>query len=335
MALSRRALGAAVSSVLLLSALAACGDKDDSTAAGGTTKVTFGYIGDYNGTSLLAIADQQKLWAKHGIEVTTKVFTTGPIQVQALGAGDLDFGYIGPGAMWLPASGKAKVVALNSLGNADRVIAQPGITSLAQLKGKKVGVPAGTSGDMILSVALKKAGMTTKDIQVVPMDPPTIVSAFSSGQIDGAGIWYPLLNNIKKKKPNLVELAKDTDFADTASFPTAFIASNKAAGAVDQTAKVEQVLRAAMDYRAANPDKTAELVATLTKQPVDAVKADAANSQMLDTKTADGYTADGTFNKWLTALGDYFVSSGKLEQNTDPSTYYLGSVFSSAGAAAK
>jgi NitT/TauT family transport system substrate-binding protein len=322
----KRLLAAAAAASLLL--VSACGSSssDDSP---GKTKISFGYIGDYNGSSLIAVANDQKLWDKYGLDVGTKVFTTGPVQVTAMNAGDLDFGYIGPGALWEAASGQAKIIAMNSLGNADRVIAQPGITDLSQLKGKKIGVPDGTSGDMILSLALKKAGLTAQDVQRVPMDAPTIVTAFDSGQIDAAGIWYPLINTIKVKKANLVELAKDTDFADTASFPTAFIASNKAAGSASLS-KVEQVLRAAMDYRAANPDKTAELVATLTKQPVDAVKADAANSQMLDTKTADGYTADGTFNKWLTAIGAYFVGSGKLKQNTDPSTYYLGSAFSSS-----
>jgi NitT/TauT family transport system substrate-binding protein len=321
----------AAASLLLLSA---CGSSDDKSADGTSkVKVNFGYIGDYNGSSLIAIANDQKLWDKYGIDVSTKVFTTGPVQVTAMNAGDLDYGYIGPGAIWEAAAGNAKIIAMNSLGNADRVIAQPGITDLSQLKGKKVGVPDGTSGDMILTLALQKAGLTAKDIQRVPMDAPTIVTAFDSGQIDAAGIWYPLINTIKVKKPNLVELAKDDDFAATASFPTAFIGSNKATANAAETTKVEQVLRAAMDYRAANADKTAQLVAALTKQPVDAVKADAANSTMLDTKTADGYTSDGTFGKWLTAIGAYFVNAGKIKQNPDPSTYYLGSVFS--GAAAK
>jgi NitT/TauT family transport system substrate-binding protein len=326
----KRLLAAAAASLLLLSACSSTG-----SGKSGHTAISFGYIGDYNGSSLIAIANDQKLWDKYGLDVSTKVFTTGPVQVTAMNAGDLDYGYIGPGALWEAASGQAKIIAMNSLGNADRVIAQPGITDLSQLKGKKIGVPDGTSGDMILSLALKKAGLTAQDVQRVPMDAPTIVAAFDSGQIDAAGIWYPLINTIKVKKPNLVELAKDSDFAGTASFPTAFIGSNKAAGDTAKTAKVEQVLRAAMDYRAANPDKTAQLVATLTKQPVDAVKADAANSQMLDTKTADGYTTDGTFAKWLTAIGDYFVGAGKLKQNTDPSTYYLGSTFTSAGTSAK
>ncbi|MBU2667499.1 aliphatic sulfonate ABC transporter substrate-binding protein [Actinoplanes bogorensis] len=312
--------------------VAACGSSDDSASA--TVKVNFGYIADYNGASLLAVADDQKLWEKHGLEVSTKVFTNGPLQITAINAGDLDFGYIGPGAVWLPASGKAKIVALNSLGNADRVIAQPGITDLAQLKGKKVGVPEGTSGDMILTLALQKAGLSATDIERVPMDPATIVSAFASGQIDAAGIWYPLLNNIKQKKPDLVELAKNEDFASTVSFPTAFVAGNDVvSGKADEVTKVVQVLREAMDYRAANGDKTVELTAGLLKQPADAVKADAANSKMLDSKTLDGYTADGTVNKWLTGMGDYFVGAGKLPSNADPSTYYLGSVFT--GAASK
>jgi NitT/TauT family transport system substrate-binding protein len=328
----RRAFGVALVSLALVTAATACGDKSGST--GGTTKITFGYIGDYNGTSLLAIAGKQKLWAKHGIEATVKVFTTGPIQVQALGAGDLDFGYIGPGAVWLPASGKAKIVALNSLGNADRVIAQPGITSIAQLKGKKVGVPAGTSGDMILSVALAKAGMTAKDIQVVPMEPPTIVSAFSSGQIDAAGIWYPLLNNIKQKKPDLVELARNSDFADTMTFPTAFIAGNDVVkDHPDTVTKVVATLREAMDWRAANTDASIADTAAMLKQPVATVQADAANSRMLATKELDADTKDGTVAKWLTAMGDSFVGVGKLPSNPDPKTYYLGDVFTGAGAA--
>ncbi|GIF14741.1 aliphatic sulfonate ABC transporter substrate-binding protein [Actinoplanes teichomyceticus] len=328
----KKLLAALAAASLLL--VAACGDGDP--AGGGeksSSRVTFGYIADYNGTSLLAVAQDRKLWAKHGLAVTPKVFTNGPLQVTAMNAGDLDYGYIGPGAVWLPASGKAKIVALNSLGNADRVIAQPQITDLSRLRGKKVGVPEGTSGDMILTLALAKAGLTNTDIQRVPMDPATIVSAFAAGRIDAAGIWYPLLDNIKARKPDLVELARNDDFAAEVAFPTAFVAGNEAARDTARTTKVLQVLREAMDYRAAHPDETAALVAAMNKQTVEAVKADAANSRMLDTRTLDGYTADGTVTRWLTGMGDYFVGAGKLPANPDPKSYYLGDLFT--GAAAK
>jgi NitT/TauT family transport system substrate-binding protein len=309
--------------------LTACGASDDS-AGGGKTKVTFGYIGDFNGSSLLAIADKEGLWDKEGLDVDTKVFTDGPTQIQALGAGSLDYGYIGPGAVWLPASGKASIIAVNTLGGADRVIAQPGITSIEQLKGKKVAVPEGTSGDMILGLALKKAGMTKDDVKIVPMDPATIVSAFGSGQVDAAGIFYPSIDTIKKQVPDLVELAQNSDFEPDFAFPTAFVGQPDAADD-PTTAKVVKVLREAIDYRAEHTDEAIADTADLLQQPVDAVKADASHNQLLTSAELDKDTQDGTVTKWFDALQQFFVGAGKLDKPVDSSTFYLGDDFVAAG----
>lgn len=313
-------------------ALSGCGGSDSGSASGGKTQtVNFGYIGDFNGTSLLAVAEDQKLWQKHGLEAKTKVFTNGPLQIQALGTGDLDFGYIGPGAIWLPASGQAKIIAINTLGRADRVIAQPGITSMQQLKGKTVGVPQGTSGDMILTLALEKAGMTKNDVKVVNMDPSTIVSAFSSKKVDAAGFWYPAIATIKKQVPDLAELAKNTDFEQQVSFPTAFVAGNDVvAKEKDKTDRTIAVLREAMAYRAAHMDRTIELTAKMLHLTTDQVKADAANVKVLTVDELDAQTKDGTVDKWLTGLSGYFVSAGKLKSPADPKSYYLGSEFTAA-----
>ncbi|WP_344981359.1 aliphatic sulfonate ABC transporter substrate-binding protein [Streptosporangium fragile] len=291
------------------------------------TTVRFGYISDFNGASLLAIADKQGLWDKQGLTAEVKVFTNGPLQIQALGAGDLDFGYIGPGAMWLPASGKAKVIAINTLAYADRVIAQPGITSMEGLRGKKVGVPEGTSGEMVLNLALQKAGMTTQDIQKVPMDPSTVVSAFVSGQIDGAGIWYPLIDTIKAKKPGLTEVASTRQFPDN-SFPTAFVAGTKTDPAL--TEKVIKVLQQANDWRAAHPDEAIGEAAALLKVDKAKVQADAANVQTMTTADLVAKTKDGTVATWLNSLGEFFVGTGKLPSLPDPSTYYTGDLYTKA-----
>jgi NitT/TauT family transport system substrate-binding protein len=327
--LPRRRFTAVAAGLALTAVVAACGT--DSTAGGGTEDVTFGYIGDFNGTSLLAIADAKGLWKKHGLKANTKIFTNGPLQIQALGTGDLDFGYIGPGAMWLPASGQAKVVAINTLGNADRVIAQAGTTSMEQLKGKTIGVPEGTSGDMILTLALQKAGMTKSDVKVVPMDASTIVSAFSSKKIDAAGFWYPAIATIKKQVPDLVELAKNADFASQVSFPTAFVAGNDVvAKQPDKTKKVLAVLREAMEFRSANPDESVKLTAKMLGVPEDQVKADAGNVKILSVKDLDAMTKDGTIDKWLSGMDNYFVQAGKLKQPGDPKTYYTADLFTAA-----
>lgn len=331
--MTRRMFGAvAAAAAATVLTLSGCGGP--STAANGEPleDVTFGYINDFNGASLLAIANDQGYWEKHGLKVKTNVFTNGPLQIQAMGAGDLDFGYIGPGAMWLPASGAAKLAAINTLGNADRVIAQPGITSMEELRGKKIGVPEGTSGDMILTLALKKAGMTKSDVQAIPMDPATIVSAFSSKQIDGAGIWYPLLGNIKNQVPDLAELAKNSDFSQEISFPTAFVAGNDVVTKKEGTVtKVLASLRDAMDFRSKNLDKTIELTAAMLAVDPAQVKADAANVKILSVEELDKLTQDGSVNEWLTGLNEYFAGAGKLTAPVDPSTYYLSDAFLNAG----
>lgn len=294
--------------------------------------IRFGYNGDFNGASLLAVADDQSLWEKHGLEVETSVFTNGPLQVQALGTNNLDFGFVGPGAMWLPASGEAQVAAINSLGNADRVIAQPGIDSIEDLRGKKVAVPEGTSGDMIVTMALKDAGMTMDDVEKVAMDPSTVVSAFASGQVDAAGIWFPLIDTIQRQVPDLEILAENEDFASEVAFPSAFVTSKTFTEAHPEAAEaVIAALRDAMDYRAENLDDTVEMTAAMLKGDAKAYASDAANAKYLTSAELDELTDDGTVVTWLNGLNEYFVSAGKLTEPTDASTYYLGDVFVAAG----
>ncbi|YBV94257.1 aliphatic sulfonate ABC transporter substrate-binding protein (plasmid) [Phyllobacteriaceae bacterium JZ32] len=290
--------------------------------------VRIGYIADFNGGSLYAIAEDQGYWEPEGLAPDLKVFTNGPLQIQALGAGSLDFGYIGPGALWLPASGKTKVVAINSIGFADRVIAQAGINTMADLKGKKVGVPEGTSGDMLLRLALQKAGMTIDDIQQIKMDPSTVVAAFSSRQIDAAGIWYPLIGIIKKNVPDLKELAGSRDFYPEHSFPTAMVARNDVVtDEPELIAKYLRVLRKAMDYRAANMERSIELTAGLLGVSVENVRADAANCQYFSTAELVGFTRDGTVDKWLSGMNALFTSFGKLDKPLPPKEFYTADLF--------
>ncbi|MGH6761645.1 MAG: aliphatic sulfonate ABC transporter substrate-binding protein [Phyllobacterium sp.] len=290
--------------------------------------VRVGYIADYFGTSLTAIASDQDLWAKHGLEPELKVFTNGPIQIQALGANSLDFGYIGPGAMWLPASGKAKIVAMNALGLSDRVIALAGNNTMADLKGKKIGVPEGTSGDMLLRLALAKANMQLSDVEVIKMDPSTVVSAFASKQIDAAGIWYPLVGIIQKTVPDLVEVAKSADFYPANSFPSAFATRNEVAEQdPDLVKRFIAVIKEANDYRAADVPRSVEITAKFLGVPAEPLITESQNGMFLTSAELVAATKDGTAAGWLKGLSEQFAAFGKLENPLDPKDYYLGDLY--------
>jgi NitT/TauT family transport system substrate-binding protein len=289
--------------------------------------VRMGYIADFNGASLAAIANDQDLWSQQGLTPDLKVFTNGPIQIQALGAGSLDFGYVGPGALWLPASGRAKVISINTLGFSDRVIAQSGIKTIADLKGKKVGVPEGTSGDMLLRLALQKQGMTPNDVEFVRMDPSTVVAAFASKQIDAAGIWYPLVDVIKDRVPDLNELAQNGDFYPNLAFPSAFVARNEVAD--DLTKKVVAVLKKANDFRASNLDKSIEITSKFISIPADKLEVEAKNSKFLTTAELNAQTGDGTASTWLTKMNEMFKEFGRLSNALDPKEYFRSDLYTS------
>jgi NitT/TauT family transport system substrate-binding protein len=312
-----------------ISLLAACGAKDDVGADGKkTVEIKVGYIADYNGAGLMAVADQEGYWAKAGLSPKYVPFTNGPLAIQALGTNNVDVAYIGSGALWLPASGKAEIWAVNSVSNADRIIAQPGTKTLADLKGKKIGVPAGTSGDQLFSLALEKEGLTRGDFQITSMDPPTIVAAFASGQIDGAALWYPLIDSAKKGKPDLVELFSNEDFIDQLTFPSTFVAGpGRAAKDKDLATGFISVVKSANDYRHANQDATIAVTAKFLKLKEEDMKAQASVAKLFTSKELDDLSAKGTIYTWLTGLQEQFKTAEKIKEVVDPKTFYNSALF--------
>jgi NitT/TauT family transport system substrate-binding protein len=316
---------------LLASGAAASVALGTRRARAASDALTIGYIADYPNASVLAIAEDQKLWQKAGLKADAKVFTNGPIQIQAMGAGSLNFGTIGPGALWLPASGRCKVIGVNDIGFSDRIIAQANIGAVKDLRGKKVGVPQGTSGDMILRLGLARAGMTVNDIQMVPMDPSTIVAAFASKQIEAAGIWYPLIDVIKARVPDLKELVQSKDFYPETSFINTFVARNEI---VQQDPKLVtaflHVMKEAMDWRVANFDRSIELTVAFLSAPADATANVAHTRKLLTSAQLDALTKDGTVDKWLAQFNTLFQQFGQLKDGLPPSQYYTADLFTAA-----
>jgi NitT/TauT family transport system substrate-binding protein len=301
-------------------------------AQGAPMKVRMGYIGDFLGASMIAVANKLDLWKKHNLAPDIKVFTNGPIQIQALGSGDLDFGFIGPGALWLPITGKAKVIAINVVGFSDRVIGQPGIKSLQDLKGKTVAVPEGTSGDMLVRLALQKAGMKLDDIKRVTMDPSTIVTAFISGQVDGAGIWYPHVGTIRQRVPNLNELFTNKDALPKNSFPSAFVMRpdlDSAAGRPMHDAVV-RVIKEASDWRANNVSQAVDLTAALMNAPRANLETESKFAEYYSSAELAKLTEDGTVNSWLNGMNEMFKSFGRVPEMVDAQKYYMGARYVAA-----
>lgn len=74
---------------------------------------------------------------------------------------------------------------------ADSIVAQPGIQSVAELKGKRVAVEIGAVGSYVLRRALEKHGISAGDVTVVPLSPDEHVHAFESRAVDAVVTFEP------------------------------------------------------------------------------------------------------------------------------------------------
>ncbi|MDM0013459.1 aliphatic sulfonate ABC transporter substrate-binding protein [Variovorax sp. J22P168] len=302
-------------------------------AARPRVSLTVGYIDtSINGVGVIAAANKLDLWAKSGIDVKLIPFTNGPTQIQAMAAGSLDIGYVGGGAIWMPASGQAVLITPNEKTFGDFLLARPdsGIRSVQDMRGKKVGVPDGGSGEMILTLALEAAGMTMKDIQRIPLDPPNVVSAFVAGQIDVAAIFSPLANQIRERLPNTVVIANNKDFPKT-EFIGAWVASKQAlASKPEAVQRFLEVWQQVNDYRLKNPKEVVAWASAASGAPaaqlqgqVDALEWFPSSQILADNKS-------GATRQRFVTMQELFVKLGRIKTPAAPDAFINTDLFNKA-----
>ena len=153
--------------------------------------ITIGYS-DWPGWVAWDIAEQKGFFKKRGANVQLKWFPVYTDSLSALTAGQVDANCqawgdtMGPLAQGLPLT--AVIVNDNSAGN-DAMIAAPGITSVKQLKGKKVATELGTVDHFLMLKALEANGMTEKDVDYVNLPVQDCPPAMLAKRVDAAVVW--------------------------------------------------------------------------------------------------------------------------------------------------
>jgi len=84
-----------------------------------------------------------------------------------------------------------------------------GITTMADLVGKKIGVPFGSTTHFGLLSALEQEGIEASDVQVLDMQPQDMLAAWQRGDIDGGFVWQPTLTKMVEAEGTVLVTAKD------------------------------------------------------------------------------------------------------------------------------
>ena len=148
---------------------------------------------DWPGWVAWEIAIEKDMFKAEGVDVEFEWFDY-VASMDAYAAGKLDAVAMTNGDTLVNgASGAPSVMILvNDYSNGnDMVIAQPGIKSIKELKGKKVGVEIGFVGHLLLLNALEKNGLTETDVELINVPTNETPQVLASGDVDAIVAWQP------------------------------------------------------------------------------------------------------------------------------------------------
>ncbi|MBI3729381.1 MAG: sulfonate ABC transporter substrate-binding protein [Burkholderiales bacterium] len=145
-----------------------------------------------------------KRLAALGVDVKWTEFPAGPQLLEGLNVGSIDFGTTGEAPpIFAQAAGADLLYVGNEPpapgGEAIIVPKNSTLTSVAELKGKKVVLNKGSNVHYLLVKLLEKAGLNYKDVEVIFLPPADARAAFERGSVDAWVIWDPFLAAAEKQ----------------------------------------------------------------------------------------------------------------------------------------
>lgn len=270
----KRIAATLLTAVVISTGLTACQSKQASNAGNtveGETKVVRIGSSGTDGTATDAALIAQKLGyfdeelEKAGYKPEYIGFTgAGPAMNEALASGSLDIALYGDlPAITAKSSGiDTKIFASYNSNYPFAVLAgrNSGITSVKDLKGKKVAVGFGTVPYEYLSKLLEKNGLSINDIEVVntSTDGPTMLA---SNQVD-AVVTADTAVRIYEQKGIGTALISSKDDEDISGLLVASTTSKYISSDRNAVVAVVKALNRAYEYAGANPDDTLEKLVT-------------------------------------------------------------------------
>ncbi|MEU0287219.1 ABC transporter substrate-binding protein [Streptomyces sp. NPDC052492] len=205
-----RTVAAMAALPLLLTACGYGSDAEDDApkaevAAGAgklsASEVKIGYFPNLtHATALVGV--QEGLLQKElgGTKIKASTFNAGPSEIEALNAGSIDIGWIGPSPSingYTKSQGKnLRIISGSASGGVKLVVNPDKIKTLDDLKGKKIATPQlGNTQDVAFLHWIAEKGWKVDaqsgkgDVSVVRSDNKITPDAYRSGSVDGA--WVP------------------------------------------------------------------------------------------------------------------------------------------------
>lgn len=164
------------------------------------------------GFGVFYIAKEAGIFARNGLDVELKTGPSGSAMVGLLIGNQIQSAFGGEmaGIQSFNIDPNVVVAAEGSLLSRWFAVVGRNMTDLADLKGKRIGMPKGSSGELFWRVLLAQLGSKDADYDVVNVESPEIAAAMQRGNIDAAVTWEPWVSRIVENIP-AAKVLKDSD----------------------------------------------------------------------------------------------------------------------------
>lgn len=134
------------------------------------------------------------------------------------------------------------------------------INSVADLTGKKIGVPFGSTTHFSLLSSLTQEGIEPNDVQILDMQPQDMLAAWQRGDIDGGFVWQPTLSKMLDADGKVLITAKELAEDGIVTADLGIVSKDFAATYPDFLAGYVATLNEATGIYRSEPERAAEAI---------------------------------------------------------------------------
>jgi NitT/TauT family transport system substrate-binding protein len=306
---------------LVLSACGASNSASTSTKYSGTIHIA---SSTWTGYALIYLANAKGIWKQHGLDVNFKDVEDPNDRFIALAAGRLEGMASTVDAFARQQSNgvnAVEVFPIDASVGGDGILAKNTIQTVADLKGKAVGVNQGSVSEWFLAQVLEKNGLHLSDVKEQNMTSGAAGAAFVASKLDVAVTWEPWLSKAKVRTDGhvLVSSKQYPDLImDSFAFRKDFIQKYP-----DTVKDFMKAYYDAFAWMQANQTEALKVIGDAVQESPADVSADLSTMTLFDLSTSKQVigtsSSHGKIYDNVKAAADFWKAQGKIDTVVNPS----------------
>jgi NitT/TauT family transport system substrate-binding protein len=282
--------------------------------------------GDYT----MVIAKEKGFFTKYSVDVEPIYYEVSSKALPELASSQIDGGMLTLGdTISVSTYTELTAVAISDDGGVSVIVAKPEIRSIADLKGKKIGVVLGSTYEILVREMLRAAFLQPKDVILVNLDPENVPQGLRDGKIDAGFIWQPYTVEATTAGNHILFSSTQASWFFTSAlvFRSDVIFANAIAFRSDVVKQrpddIRNYLKAWFDaaqFRALNPQESNEIIAKTLNIPLDQVTGDAQLFTLDENRNLyldqPAGNAESIY-QWAQLNADFLIRNGGLTRMPD------------------